>query len=81
MEMALFRDGVIFSYGELSHYGLKCTNLRTITQCGITDETMVTRLVAICMFKDCGNGCANSSVTMTTGNKKSDVIDGTVSLS
>ena len=28
------------------------------------------------MFKDCGNGCVNSCVTMVMGNKNSDVIDG-----
>ena len=78
MEMALSRDGVTFSYRKLSNYNLKYINLRTITQYRINDETMKTRQVAIFRFKDCGNGYVNSSVTMATGNKNSDVIVGMV---
>lgn len=78
--MALSRDGVIFSYGRLDKYGLQYS-LLTMTQHGITDETMETRLMAIFKFKDCGNGCVNSTVTIATANKKLDVTDDEVLLS
>ena len=45
------------------------------------DETMETRLMAIFMCSDCGNGYVSSSVTIVTENKNLDVIGDDVLLS
>ena len=71
--MAFSRDGVIFSCEQLDKYNLQY-NILTITQYGITEETMETRLVVILMFNDSGNGCRSSMVTIAIGNKELDVI-------
>ena len=75
--MALSKDGVIFSFGQLNKHNHQ-HNLLTIIQYGKIDETMETRLLAIFMFNDCGSECVSSTVTIATENKKLGSRDGEV---